>query len=429
MTGIIDILSTKTDTVEIEGVESLITFCRYRPLKLDEFVFGLELAEDLQSEEGVTLYTRGTNITPNHVKRLIDLIKIYPKLELVFKIKRTKLLLDMFRKELTNAFKRIFKSKSRFEQFKIFMDHISTGFFSILDDILKDEKILLTLYKLKFITDSSTFKNSRIFLNHTYCIVIYSYGIMKTPEFRKNFEFNEEDIYKTLMTAFLHNNSAILNTERILSRSMESISDKYLRESRESGYIVNELSLPRDVQDAVKNVNGYFQGQEKFISSEDRKEDMYANVVLAAVLFNQNDFGLFVDKCELSKNLDQLNVMAMNDKVNKKSVQSITIAFKFQDLFDFYTELENLHNMCEWKHGKAYPMTGFKSPTLFLCKEGIKDCEHYQSSLKAVSIVKKTGDLEEGMYARCMLTSPKLQEFYCEHYDDIKEDMKQAPTK
>ncbi|MCP4725363.1 MAG: hypothetical protein GY863_10020 [bacterium] len=424
MAGVIDIFSTKTDTIEIEGVKNLIVFCRYKPMKLDEFVYGLELAEDLHSEEGVTLYTSGTSIAPNHVKRLVELTKTYPNLELVFKIKRTKTLLDMFRKELTDTFKRIFKSKARFEKFKVLMDHISTGFFGILEDIFKDEKILLTLYKLKFITDSSTFKNSRVFLNHSYCIVIYTYGIMKTKEFRKNFEFEEEDIYKTLMTAFLHNYSAILNMEKVLAKSMDSISDKYMRESRESDYIVNELSLHRDIQDAIRNVNDYFHGRDRFISGDDKKEEMYANVVLVAVLFNQYDFGLFVDKYELSKNLDQLNVMAMNEKLNKKTVQSITIAFKFQDLFDFYMEMENLHNMCEWKHGRPYPMTGFKSPTLFLCKEGKKDCEHFEISLKAVAIVKKVGDLEEGKYARCKLTTPRLLDFYKEHYSSIKKEYK-----
>ncbi|MFC1565270.1 hypothetical protein ACFL6G_10060, partial [candidate division KSB1 bacterium] len=269
-----------------------------------------------------------------------------------------------------------------------------------------------------------TFKNSRVFLNHTYCIVLYTYSIMKTKEFRKNFEFSEEDIFKTLMAAFLHNYSAISNMEKILTKSMESITDKYIKESRDSDYIVQELGLDRDVQDAVRNINDFFQGRDRFIESEDRKEDLIANIVVTAVLFNQNDFGLFVDKLEISKNIDQLNVMAMNGKLNKKTVQSITIAFKFQDLFDFYMEMENLFNMCEWKHGRGYPMTGFKSPTLFVCKEDKKECKYYESSLKAVLIVTPIGDLGEGKYARCTLTTPKLLEFYKEHYSSIKKEYK-----
>jgi hypothetical protein len=74
-------------------------------------------------------------------------------------------------------------------------------------------------------------------------------------------------------------------------------------------------------------------------------------------------------------------------------------------------------------------MTGFKSPTLFVCKSNKETCEHYEKSLKAVSLVKAVGCLAEGKYARCMLTSPQLQEFYSEHYDDIKEDIKQLPKK
>ncbi|MFC1477371.1 hypothetical protein ACFL6L_02780, partial [candidate division KSB1 bacterium] len=106
-------------------------------------------------------------------------------------------------------------------------------------------------------------------------------------------------------------------------------------------------------------------------------------------------------------------------------VKAITLGLNLKDIFDFYQEMDNLKKMCDFQggqHAYPYPMTGFKSPTIFICKEGIETCEYYEKSLKAVSLIKPMGDLKEGKYARCLLTTPKLLQFYQDHYEEIKGD-------
>ena len=97
--------------------------------------------------------------------------------------------------------------------------------------------------------------------------------------------------------------------------------------------------------------------------------------------------------------------------------------------------MESLKALCKFQGGNhtwPYPMTGFKSPTIFVCKDSLKDCDHYEKSLSAVNLLKPEGGLNEGKYARCLLTTPKLLEFYAKHYEEIKDDLKKpgaAPEK
>ena len=99
------------------------------------------------------------------------------------------------------------------------------------------------------------------------------------------------------------------------------------------------------------------------------------------------------------------------------------IGLNLQDIFDFYQEIGNLTKQCvnDEETAVPYPLTGFQSPTLFVCKKDIVNCSHYEGGVKAVNLVKKLGELAPGEYKRCKLLTPKLIQFYKEHYGEIKE--------
>jgi len=85
--------------------------------------------------------------------------------------------------------------------------------------------------------------------------------------------------------------------------------------------------------------------------------------------------------------------------------------------------------MCPSGIARPYPLTGFRSPVVFVCRDFRSDCEHLESSVRAVNLVIDQGDLKPGNYARCTLTTPLLMSFYKEHYKDIKETAKDKKTK
>ena len=104
-------------------------------------------------------------------------------------------------------------------------------------------------------------------------------------------------------------------------------------------------------------------------------------------------------------------------------VDSLAKGLKFDNLFDFYHELEQLVQACHRQAGRPYPMTGFKSPIIFVCQKNIKECKEYVASAKSITVFKEVGGLEEGSYGRCEGLSDKLASFYEEHYHEIKEEV------
>ena len=63
--GVMDIFSLETDTIDISGLDTLVSFSKYQPHNQDDFFTGLILAKDLISHEGVRLYTQDTPLTPD----------------------------------------------------------------------------------------------------------------------------------------------------------------------------------------------------------------------------------------------------------------------------------------------------------------------------------------------------------------------------
>ncbi len=427
-----NLFSTKGDTIDIQGIESLKKLCKYHPVKANIFFDGLELAEDLCGAKGVTLYTAGTPISRDRVTRLINLSESNKEWILKFKIKRSARLLLNFKADVENKLKKLIEHRSNFKVYNNLLGAINEEIETIVDELFEDEEILLSVFKMKFTADSSTNKNAAMFFNHTISVALFSFAIAKTPEFNEVAQFTKDDQINLIKASFFHNMGAVTNVDSILAVEESQRAAKYYEFNRQSGMMLTELKLDFDIMDAIRYVSEYYDDRMDFVKREDNKGCWIANIILVADKYAKDESGLFGVHSKPSRIVDQLNVQAMNEKLNSTVVKALTLGLNLKDVFDFYQEIDRLTNLCDYnggKHAIAYPMTGFKSPTLFVCKSDKENCEHYEKSLKAVTLVKSVNNLDAGKYARCMLTSPKLQEFYSEHYDDIKQDMKQSPKK
>ena len=116
-----------------------------------------------------------------------------------------------------------------------------------------------------------------------------------------------------------------------------------------------------------------------------------------------------------------MNVQVMEKDLNELAVQALTIGLNLTDIFDFYAELERLVKQCPYNAAVAYPLTGLYTPSLFVCKKKVTKCPHLELSVKAVNLIQPLGELSPGEYQRCKLLTPKLSDFYEEHYVEIKE--------
>ncbi|MCP4725362.1 MAG: hypothetical protein GY863_10015 [bacterium] len=427
-----NLFSTKGDTIDLQGIESLKKLCKYHPVKANIFFDGLELAEDLCGLKGVTLYTAGTPISRDRVTRLINLTESNKEWILKFKIKRSAKLLQNFKTDIEKKLTKMIEHRKNFKVYNNLLGAINEEVETLVEGMFEDEEILLSVFKMKFTADSSTNKNAAMFFNHTISVALFSFAISKTPELTEAAQFSKDDQISLIKAAFFHNMGALCNVDSILAVEESLRRAKYNEYNKQSGMMLTELKLNFDIMDAIRYIGEYHDDRMDFVTREDNKGCWIANILLAADKYAQDESGLFGAHYKPSRIVDQLNVAGMNGKLNGTVVKALTLGLNLKDVFDFYQEIDRLNNLCNFdggKHATAYPMTGFKSPTLFICKKDKENCEFYEKSLKAVTLVKAMGNLDPGKYSRCMLTSPKLQEFYSEHYDDIKEDMKQSSKK
>jgi len=427
--SLMDIFSLETDTIDIAGLDTLINFSRYQPHLQDNFLTGLLLDKDLISHEGVTLYTQGTTLTPDRIARLIQIHEMHPAFDFEFKIKRGPELIAKFKQDIITKLAKLLAFRSKYKVYSNFFGNKKEEILSYFDNFLASDARILTVYKMKFITNASPMKNSALFFNHSLSLAMFAYALAPTKDINEVTPFSQEEIDELVSAALFHGFGAIHQSDAILKEKPDDRKEVYNDVIRSSPELVKELNPTSRTLEAMKFAGDYNFDAVDFIKEDKDKTCMMANIITVADIFLQTESGLFGVREKISHIIDALNLRALRSKVNPTVVKALTLALQFNDIFDFYQEMENLKNLCRFdggKHGLPYPMNGFKSPTLFVCKDQKNDCEHFEKSLKAVNVVTNLEDLPIGKYARCTIATHKLLEFYRGHYGEIKEDFKKS---
>ncbi|MFC1538796.1 hypothetical protein ACFL6H_05175 [Candidatus Latescibacterota bacterium] len=417
-----DFLSIEHNTIDIIGIEKLVEFTRYNPHKSNDFLQDLELAEDLNIKSGAALYPSGTVITQSKIARLIKLKESSPGLELVFKFKRSPKLLNNFRKEIKIHFDELLKHNNKNKVFRQFLSGIGKNVGSFIDDVFKDDKITLLIYKMMFICDSSKSKKAMLYFTHSLNVAIFSLAIASSKNYNEIINKDNKKLKDVFIAGLLHNYGAIIWIEKILKVSEEKMLNLYWDENRNGYYYLGLLRFSFDIMDSIRYLCEYHMDRKDFIQ-RNGWADTIANVVLVVELFLREENGLFGLPQGMREIVDGLNVKIMEKKLNDLAVQTLTTELMLQDIFDFYEELQSLSDECLFENSSVpYPVTGFKSPTLFVCSKQIDKCPYIEASVKAISLIKDMGVLKAGKYQRCLLLTPKLFTFYKKHYKEIKKE-------
>jgi len=415
-----DIFSTDNDTINIEGIERIIKFTRYQPNDPGIFMDGLELAEDLTTKGGTKLYTEGTEIVPQRIARIIKLRESNPNIELFFKIKRSAKLVQNFRSEIKSRMKEVLARRQKVTIYEGLLSQIGEHIESFVDDMLSDDNITLAIYKMKFICDSSETKRSVLFFNHSLNIAILSLAIASSERFTNILGRDKNRLIELGKAGLFHNYGAITTIDSILDIDDNKKNQRYWDANRRGYSSLVNLHLSANTMEAMRLLFEYYSGNKDLVKRKEWPATM-ANTVLVADIFLRKECGLFGLPQEARDIVDELNVKMMERKLNEIVVNALTVGLNFQDIFDFYQELQRLAGKCVFdKCGIPYPLTGLKSPTLFICKDEKLECEHIEKSLYAVTLVKPMGVLQPGKYRRCWLMTHLLSVFYDTHYREIK---------
>ena len=419
------ILSLEGEYISIQGLDNIVKFTRFHSVNVQQFLDGLELAEDLKSHTGMTLYTKDTEVSHDRISKLVRLRESNPDVDFDFIIKRSETLFEKFRQEIKERVLNQLKRRQTTKVFKDLMVVVTSKIESILDQMLADENLTLSLYQIRFICETAESPRANFFADHSINVALFSLAIATSNKMEEFIGKDNAKLTEIVKMALFHNYGALLRIDEILELSGDKRVQKYRETNLKGLDKLAPLKLSYDSMMGIRGLHDYHAGRRDFIGKLGGPE-LFANILVVVDLFLQNESGLFAEPTVARTVVDNMNVKAMGKELNDVVIQALTLGLNLNDIFDFYAELDRLINKCPYESAVPYPLTGFKSSTIFVCKKRVTKCSYLELSVKAVNLIIKLGELEAGEYNRCKLLTPELMSFYDEHYEEIKESASES---
>jgi hypothetical protein len=415
------IIYKDADNLCIPGLDTLIKLTRYSPVQPTNFLDGLELAEDIRTSSGSVLYPKDIELTKDRIGKLHQLRESNNNLDFSFKIKLNETLFERFRFELRERIKYLLKRRREIKIFKDLMSGIAGRLEPLFEKILADNTSTFELYKVRFLCEKiAKSRRASLFADHLLNVSILSLAIAISHKFKSIIGEDEGKLVTIMKAGLFHNFGALYAIDNVLE-TPEPDRPKAYWEAIHNGFRDNPLlKLGREVEEAMEKVYLYNTGKLDVITNDQWPEVM-TNILIVADLFLQKEGGFFGEPMEARDVVDQLNIKVMDKQINSLAVQALTLGLNLIEIFDFYTEIDDMIGKCPYDSAVPYPLTGLCTPTIFVCKKTVTECRYLEQSIKAVKLVKRLGKLLPGDYNRCKLLSPKLLAFYDEYYEAIKE--------
>ncbi|HLA39275.1 MAG TPA: hypothetical protein VJ417_04720, partial [Candidatus Glassbacteria bacterium] len=127
------LISADFRTVTFLGLQSLLDFIGCQPGKLDGFVRELVLDRDLQARPGTVIIPAGSELTREHLARLVKLQQSRPDLELTFTILVTPALIDHCRADISRRLRSLLSVRSRSDDYRALFKGFEGRLTEILD--------------------------------------------------------------------------------------------------------------------------------------------------------------------------------------------------------------------------------------------------------------------------------------------------------
>lgn len=416
--------SVGQNKIIVQNFETLKLMIRYNPNNVRSLQEGFYFGEPVLNERNIMLYPPGREINQQVIERLAQLQETNSNFRPVFAIQKNVTLIAHFREDIVKDIRRLIETKKRRDRYANFLTEIEKSLDFYLEELLKSEDIVYILSQMKLRDQqlSQGDETSRQpYFNHSINTLLYALGIGKNSYKHNNFKYN--NFIELAKTAMFHNINVFENIDAIKDLQKEALIRKYFEMNLQSHILLQNLNLEDDIIQAVKKANEYYIGSKGFVTNTDISST-YANIVLVADMFDKWDSGFLVEKKSTQDAIDVLYTHASSDELRRIFVDALAQGLKLKPLVDFYAELDRLRSECFLKKGNEfaipYPMTGFQSAIVFICKDRSLKCP-FRGATKSITIFKTMKDVKPGSYPICIKMTSGLREFYASHYQDIKE--------
>jgi hypothetical protein len=410
------------ETIEFDNLSDLCIFLRYNPQNEKSVPKGYTLARDVVNNEGGLLYAKDSEIDGPRIGRLLRIIQNNPDLKPQFAILLNETMINMEKLKIQSVVQRLIESKLTRKEFNKMMMAVKNSLDTHFAKILGNNDIILYMSKMKFLEDKIKKTKINPFYNHMLNTLIFSIGIVNNLSQVSSEKFTSEEIEEIGLVALLHSAGGWETAGEYLDLTQEEQKAKYIEANSKNYNKLKQYKLSGNVLDAIEYTYQYSIKQYDFFQTESRASS-YAKTVIIASLFDELITGLWEVARTPREVTDSLYVLTQGNKLPKIYVDALAKGLKFDNLFDFYHELEVLKDSCKRGAGRPYPMTGFKSPIIFVCQKNIQECKEFLASSKSITVFKEIGGLEAGAYGRCEGLSAHLMQFYDGHYKEIKDEV------
>ena len=414
-----EIFIVEGETILLKGLNPMLKFTAFHPLNTSAFKGGIELADDLKSDKGTILYPNGTEINWERINRLLKFRESNPDLQFDFLLKRNEKLIERLRQEIKERMQELYNNRQKEAVFKRLLRGMHHSFDTLLNRLLERPDLVLELYKMRFSCEFAESQKAFFFADHAMNVAIFNMAIATSPQLNSIVGEDENKLIKFMAAGLFHNYGAVLSVNRVFLSQPEERAKTYWDLNAKSIKELESFDLGDGVVEALSDLYGYQKNERDFVRRE--KWAALPNVLVVSETFLAKQDGLFAEPLPTRDIVDWMNVKTVENQLKDTPVKALTLSLELTDIFDFYAELERLIKKCPYDAAVPYPLTGLYSPTIFVCRKNVTKCPFLESSVRAVNLMQRLGELPSGEYHRCKLLSPKLNTFYDQYYTEIKE--------
>ncbi len=415
-----DTFTVQPETIRFADIEALEYTVKVKKPDIAQFKSFL-FSEDVLNTQGGLLYPKGTSLSPKIIETLAKIKKKNPDFNDSFSLTKNKDLAKYFRQIIMEDIKRNINSRSSVQDFQKIYIRIEKFINKNIEQILDHDDMVYTLYNARSINQKAGKGKIPVHFYHTINTTIFSIIILQNAFFAFGKKFAIEDVIKIARAALMYDIGALLSFGPLGNLPREVQKSEYFSLSSKSAIICKSIGLDSEVCDCIKKAYDFEMTEDLKIVQEDDTVSDYANTLVTANMLDLKVCNLFEERVPLSKAMDDMFMLADKGKIKKDFLNSLAKGLKQNDLFDFYYEIEKLKRSCLIQdNARPYPMIGFKSPILIVCKGRRNDCPQYSATTSSVTLLRQSGDLSPGKYGRCIFLSKALVKFYESHYSSIK---------
>lgn len=219
------------DTLNVENLKAFISMMRYDPAVKRPIPHGFHLAEPINNNTGGILYPKDTELTVDHVQRLVQLKDNNPDYNFQISIKKNKKVAEYFRERIKGDFTKLVDTKKNRQEYRQSIGRLEKTLGLYLDDMLRDDELMYVLFRGRSIDEVTSKSGIPRYFYHSVNVAIFALEILQNAYMTTGIRFDKEDLINIGILGLMHDMGGIENVGQYTELPIEKKKEYYLQET------------------------------------------------------------------------------------------------------------------------------------------------------------------------------------------------------